>query len=807
MSDVITKFKLETAQFDSKLKTAAKELSDIGKDAIQAGRDFEAFTSKSVESARALGNISTSAATTKGKVQELVGSFNEAAKAYNALSDQQKRSDWGKAMSDSLTKLSERIKEAKTEMQNMPNPAAAISGSSNGLGGIMNNALSVFGGNLLTKATMAAANFGREMVNCVQQGIEMARQGEGIRIAFERLGRGDILEKLRKETHGTVTDLELMKAAVKFNDFRLPLDQLGTMLAFAQQKAKDTGQSVDYMVESIVNGLGRKSKLILDNLGISAAELDKEMAKTGDMTEAVGNIIRRQMGEAGDYIETAADRATAADVRLKNSMEELGRTFQPLSDASSDLWTNIKTGCLDLLNSAVKPLINALTEAGRLRALNEKNSPKTNKMIDVLGSVKNPKNRQATYNKQVAILEKRIKEYEQAYEWGKKGKVYSPSEQNRNLDASEKYYKWAKTHGHDAFSLPELREQIMSFKQQLKDYKDRAKLLLPANTPKADTDGSLAALKKRLSGLEKELATAKKSGNLSKVKEINEKINSVKSDIKEYNPDAFKVHKPKKEKTDVYASDSIRAQQKLVDELTQKWMRCSAELREGYLDKLNKAKWKLDEMQGKGARIAPVVLPQGGVSDLAKVDLTGLDSVVKNKKINIDLPNNGVADAGKEAKDAWKEAASAISSAGGALQGIQEPGIKVAAIVGQAIANIALGFAAATSKDTKLGVWGWIAAVAGGLATMIGTIASIKSATAGSYERGGLIPGNSFSGDNLVANVNAGELILSRSQQRNVAAQLQGGGNPLSNLKLETAITDRQIVVMLRGYDNKFKKL
>ena len=74
------------------------------------------------------------------------------------------------------------------------------------------------------------------------------------------------------------------------------------------------------MLNSIVTGLGRKSKLILDNLGISASELDEEMKKTGDMTLAVGNIIRRQMASAGDYIETAADKAAQANVNLQNKM-------------------------------------------------------------------------------------------------------------------------------------------------------------------------------------------------------------------------------------------------------------------------------------------------------------------------------------------------------------------------------------------------------------------------------------------------------------------------------------------------------
>ena len=116
-----------------------------------------------------------------------------------------------------------------------------------------------------------------------------------------------------------------MKAAVKFNDFKLPVEELGTMLAFAQQKAKDTGQSVDYMVDSIVTGLGRKSLMILDNLGLSSAEIKEKMAETGDMTKAVGEIIREQMQNAGDYVETAADKAAQANVDLQNKMEELAQ--------------------------------------------------------------------------------------------------------------------------------------------------------------------------------------------------------------------------------------------------------------------------------------------------------------------------------------------------------------------------------------------------------------------------------------------------------------------------------------------------
>ena len=366
--DVITRFKLETTGFDSKIKQAAKDLSAYSKTATQAKEGFNQFTKSNIDAAKVLGTMATSTTNAKDRVKELVGAYNEAAKAYEALSDEQKKSDWAKALAGSLTQLQQRIKEAKAEMQGLGDNMKGVSGGGGLFGGDkLSGMLQVFGGNVMTKIAGMGAGLVTELGDAVKQGIELAKQGEGIRIAFERLGRGDILQGLREATHGTVTDLELMKAAVKFNDFKLPLDELGTMLAFAQQKAKDTGQSVDYMVDSIVTGLGRKSLMILDNLGLSAAQIKEKMAETGDMTKAVGAIIREEMAKAGDYVETAADRATQANVNLQNKMEELGRKFAPIEEASTHLWTSIKIGILDIVGGPLADLLNGLTRAGQLR--------------------------------------------------------------------------------------------------------------------------------------------------------------------------------------------------------------------------------------------------------------------------------------------------------------------------------------------------------------------------------------------------------------------------------------------------------
>lgn len=170
--------------------------------------------------------------------------------------------------------------------------------------------------------------------------------------------------------------------------------------------------------------------------------------------------------------------------------------------------------------------------------------------------------------------------------------------------------------------------------------------------------------------------------------------------------------------------------------------------------------------------------------------------------IQIDFKTGNIKGIKKDSKDmegSWKDAASAVSQLGGALQGLEDPAAKIAGIIGQAIANIALTFS--KSLAGTMGPWDWIAAVAAGTATMITTISAIKSATAGSYAEGGIIPGNSYSGDNLTANVNSGELILSRSQQNNLAGALQAPN--VGNMRLSATLRGEDIRLALINLDNR----
>lgn len=154
----------------------------------------------------------------------------------------------------------------------------------------------------------------------------------GVERAFARLGDSDSLKKLREDTNGLISDFDLEKISIQANNLNIPIEGLGTYLAFAAQRAKETGESVDGLTNDIITGLGTESPAMIDKLGLSQKELNKEMLKTGDFAKAVSNLMVKSMEESGVAVDTLADKTARS-----------GTFF-------SNLWNKIATGVSNALN-------------------------------------------------------------------------------------------------------------------------------------------------------------------------------------------------------------------------------------------------------------------------------------------------------------------------------------------------------------------------------------------------------------------------------------------------------------------------
>ena len=214
--------------------------------------------------------------------------------------------------------------------------------------------MSFFRGELFIRFAELGGKALKKVKEFAAEGIRMAESADGVIRAFEKIGTEDYLQTLRDATKGTVSDIELMKAAVKAKDFRIPLEDLGKYLSFAQLKAQQLDVSVQQMTDDIVTGLGRQSPQILDNLGLSAAEISEKTKETGDFMKGVASIVEKNLAAAGETYISAADRAAKRTADLENAQLSLGKALVPIKEEFTDIYGQIQIGVINAITYIVK---------------------------------------------------------------------------------------------------------------------------------------------------------------------------------------------------------------------------------------------------------------------------------------------------------------------------------------------------------------------------------------------------------------------------------------------------------------------
>lgn len=345
-----------------KLETQSASLRNENKQRLQQMIKLEASGKKETDQYK---KLSASYRDTGKQIKELSSRIQEQTRSLdtNAMTMSQLRNQ-SKSLQKELDNVSKALNpnlyaELEKRLQDVRGRMEDLKVSARGVKELFVNdsTLGYMTGNLLTKAAELAGSFLKKMTGSISEtidkSVELAEAADGVAHAFEKIGTADYLQELRAATKNTVSDIELMKAAVKAKDFRIPLEDLGKYLSFAQLKAQQTGQELDYMVDSIVTGLGRQSPQILDNLGLSAAEISEKTKETGDFMKGVAKIVEKNLAQAGETYISAADRATQRTVDLQNAQLALGKALVPIKEEFSDIYGQIQVGTI----KAIKYLV------------------------------------------------------------------------------------------------------------------------------------------------------------------------------------------------------------------------------------------------------------------------------------------------------------------------------------------------------------------------------------------------------------------------------------------------------------------
>lgn len=232
-------------------------------------------------------------------------------------------------------------------------------------------------------ATAAAAIVG--VAIAAQQFFALGSRGaslEPIISAFGNIVQGsegstEALNKLREQTRGTISDVELMRLSVASlkgtsSTFRSVVsDDLGTIIDLTGRIAQASGDSADIVREKFLLGLRRQSAKLVDDVGVTvdAAKAYEAYAKSiGVATSALTDQQKqaafaqeaiKQLKVIGEEVGTPAstlENLKAPAVALENTLNKLALAVQPLFAPIAATIADIAHG-FENLASFVIPLV------------------------------------------------------------------------------------------------------------------------------------------------------------------------------------------------------------------------------------------------------------------------------------------------------------------------------------------------------------------------------------------------------------------------------------------------------------------
>lgn len=190
---------------------------------------------------------------------------------------------------------------------------------------------------------------------------------EGVTKSFEG-GSGAMLAAMKKGSKGMITNRDLMtsfnKAAqLVSKDFA---QKLPDAMGYLGKASAATGQDMDYMMDSLVTGIGRLSPMILDNLGIQVNLTEANEAYADSIGKSAGELTKAEQQTAlmNQVMEKlAVNTAEMPDItdNASTKMAQLGTMFSDVKDkigvALLPLLTDLMDAVLSFANEHLPPLL------------------------------------------------------------------------------------------------------------------------------------------------------------------------------------------------------------------------------------------------------------------------------------------------------------------------------------------------------------------------------------------------------------------------------------------------------------------
>ena len=852
MADAIVRLKVESQEYDSKLKRAANQMSRMEQEVRRTGASFAYADKEEIAFVQSIGQMGTQAQSSMQKLREYSNAIMSLTETYRAMTAEEKNSDFGKAMAASIDELKAKaanlkdiMADTQAEIKRLASDTGVFDQVAGGITAVTSafqvgqGAMQAFG----VKSEDAMQAMARlQGVMAVTNGltkIQAALQKESammigiINIQKKAQAAAEALDTKMKTgniaaTKAATVAQKALNAVAKAHPFMLLAGAIGAVVgAFslfgrgASKAAEDQKKLAEQSGQTMGSLMTTYTILQEEWKNLSTEQeksdwLENNKDKFNELGIAINSVADAQkvlIDQSGKVIESfqlqaeAAALQSLAEEKYKEYYENLAKNKDKMVKAGDSLSysQNISTESLVLAQKGYLEPTGVLGMGGY--KWTEKGAEAYNK--ELLGTGKEDADN--FINQLLEKTEVLNKTYDELGVKSSKGaelkiKVTYDEGELGQLQEKLNELRQEQQHAIDNAEFNVIQKDIDAVQKQIdaitgKTAKNATKELTPlqeaqkkitelTNEALTADEGRREAIRLEIEDLQKQVA------EYQKIQDYVQGINQ-QTEPKELNPEMRGPEMSAFEKAQQGIRTQIADQKVEVDQNAFTNLLTVA-IQNG-IDSLNPNFEALQYKLGESLDI-----PDEDWKALAdeineQLKNLGLDP------IKLDVKTGNVEELGEKVRSVSDNVNGAISvfgQLGQAMQDIDDPGAKVAGIIMEAIANVAGAFA--KSLMGTFDPWSFIAASIAGVSTMISTVAAIKQVTSGNYASGGIIPGNSFSGDNMrgvlpngeLVGLNSGELILNTAQQGAVASALQNN-NPFGNLALSMNLKGEDIQICL----------
>ena len=340
MAESIVRLRVESQEFESKLKRASQELLAMADNARRTGATFAIADKEELAFVSSLGQLQTSARSAKGSIAEMTKAFQDLSMHYRSLTDEEKAAPYGQELKKSLEQLQNRINDGKKALGEINGTIGESKNKTDILSGAVGELAGKFGLSVPKLGAMSVAIAGvtgalkvaKDAFFANEQSLDdwekTTESAKAVYSGFlDALNTGDISGYL-----GRIN--QIVDAARKAYD---ALDELGTYNAFNQVNVSRDKQRLTNAMADYREGKGSKTSVQSASADVQKNLRELYLKQQGAYVAKI-NQLAAERGVSGKALMKIAD-GSYSDYQRAKSVQMTGTRYQVHTNQYGQSWT------------------------------------------------------------------------------------------------------------------------------------------------------------------------------------------------------------------------------------------------------------------------------------------------------------------------------------------------------------------------------------------------------------------------------------------------------------------------------------